>query len=112
MIQPLEEVGGQLRADLHSHADRAYPLRLAANQTYTGNTRQFLNTENFEWVHPLSDILMALIDNGLAIERIAEHEALPWQMFPMMARGADRMWRLPPGTRACRSACRSAPGSG
>ena len=40
---------------------------------------------------------MALIDNGLAIERVAEHESLPWQMFPMMVKGKDRMWRLPAG---------------
>ena len=31
------------------------PLAFTANQTYTGDPRQFLNTENFEWLHPLSD---------------------------------------------------------
>ena len=40
---------------------------------------------------------MALINNGMTIERIAEHEALPWQMFPMMVQGDDRLWRLPAG---------------
>lgn len=97
MIQPLEEVGGQLVPTFGYRTPTGLPLAFTANQTYTGDTRQFLNTENFEWVHPLSDILMALIDNGLAIERIAEHDALPWQMFPMMVKGPDRMWRLPAG---------------
>ncbi len=97
MIQPLEEAGGQLAPTFGYRTPTGLPLAFTANQTYTGDTRQFLNTENFEWIHPLSDILMALIDNGVAIERIAEHEALPWQMFPMMAKGEDRMWRLPAG---------------
>ena len=97
MIQPLEEVGGQLVPTFGYRTPTGVPLAFTASQTYTGDTRQFLNTDNFEWIHPLSDILMALIDAGLAIERVAEHEALPWQMFPMMTRGEDRMWRLPAG---------------
>ena len=66
-------------------------------QTYTGDPRPLANAQNFEWLHPVSDIIMALIDNGLRIERIAEHEALPWAMFPMMVRGDDRLYRLPAG---------------
>ena len=97
MIQPLEEVNDQLVPTFGYRTPTGLPLVFDANQTYTGDARQFLNTDNFEWIHPLSDILMALIDAGLAIERFAEHEALPWQMFPMMTRGKDRMWRLPVG---------------
>ena len=97
MIQPLEEVGGQLVPTFGYRTPTGLPLAFTVNQTYTGDTRQFLNTENFEWIHPLSDILMALIESGLAIERVAEHDALPWQMFPMMVKGGDRMWRLPAG---------------
>jgi len=96
-IQPLEEVDGRLVPTFGYRTPTGAPLAFTANQTYTGDPRQFLNTENFEWLHPLSDILMALIDNGLEIERVGEHEALPWQMFPMMVRGEDRMWRLPAG---------------
>ncbi len=97
MIQPLEEVKGQLVPTFGYRTPTGVPLAFTANQTYTGDTRQFLNTENFEWVHPISDILMALIGAGLTVTRVAEHELLPWQMFPMMVKGADRMWRLPPG---------------
>lgn len=94
-VAALLRPGGRLYfADTHPMIQ---PLAFTANQTYTGDTRQFLATDNFEWIHPLSDILMALIDAGLAIERVGEHEALPWQMFPMMTKGIDRMWRLPAG---------------
>ena len=40
---------------------------------------------------------MALIDGGLTIDRIAEHEALPWAISPMMIQGEDRLYRLPAG---------------
>jgi SAM-dependent methyltransferase len=97
MIQPLEEIDGRLLPTFGYRTPTGVPLAFTASQTYTGDTRQFLNAENFEWVHPLSDILMALIDGGLAISHVAEHEGLPWQMFPMMVKGEDRLWRLPAG---------------
>lgn len=97
MVQPLEEVGGQLVPTFGYRTPTGVPLAFTDSQTYTGDARQLLNAENFEWIHPLSDILMALIRQGLLIERVAEHESLPWQMFPMMVKGEDRMWRLPAG---------------
>ena len=51
-----------------SNADRACRSPSPPTRPIPADSRQFLNTENFEWVHPLSDILMALIDSGLAIE--------------------------------------------
>jgi SAM-dependent methyltransferase len=97
MIQPLEEANGLLVPTFSYRTPSAVPLAFTACQSYAGDSRQLLNTENFEWIHPLSDILMALIDSGLVLARIAEHECLPWQMFPMMVKGEDRMWRLPAG---------------
>ena len=93
----LEEVDGKLVPTFNYRTPSSLPLEFTVTQTYTGDPRPLTNAQNFEWLHPVSDILMALIDNGLTIERIAEHEALPWGMFPMMVRGEDRLYRLPAG---------------
>jgi len=93
----LEEVNGRLEPTFNYRTPSSVPLEFRPSQTYTGDPRQLANNLNFEWIHPVSDILKALIDNGMTLERIAEHEALPWQMFPMMVQGDDRLWRLPAG---------------
>jgi hypothetical protein len=56
-----------------------------------------IHAQNFEWLHPLSDILMALIDNGLTIRQITGHEALTWAMLPMLVPGDDGLYRSPAG---------------
>lgn len=96
-LSVLEEVGGQLVPTFNWRTPSSRPLAFKEEQTYTGDPRPLTNVENFEWLHPVSDIVMALIDNGLSLKRISEHEALPWKMFPMMQLGGDRLYRLPAG---------------
>lgn len=91
----LEEVSGQLVPTYDFRTSPPTPLEFRQEQTYTGDQRTLHNAASFEWIHPVGDILTALIDVGMRIERATEHEVLPFQMFPMMERGDDRMWRLP-----------------
>ena len=93
----LDEVDGRPAPMFNWRTPSTLPLEFAPSQTYTGDPRPLVNTRSFEWIHPLSDILMALIDHGMTIEYIAEHEALPWAMFPLMQKGPDRLYRLPAG---------------
>lgn len=53
-------------------------------QTYTGDQDTLINTRNYEWIHPLSDIINGLIAAGLRLEWLNEHEELPWQFAPIM----------------------------
>ncbi len=82
----LEEVDGKLTPTFNFRTPSTVPLEFAAGPTYTGDPR-VLTGPSFEWIHPLSDILNALIDAGLMIEWVHEHEGLPFQMLPMMVRG-------------------------
>jgi SAM-dependent methyltransferase len=93
-----DEANGRPVPTFNWRTPSSLPLEFAPSETYTGDPRPLVNRRNFEWIHPLSDILMALIDHGLSIEHIAEHEALPWPMLSMMQRGPDRLYRLPSGT--------------
>jgi SAM-dependent methyltransferase len=92
----LEEVGGKLEPTFNFRTPSTVPLEFAAGPTYTGDPR-VLTRPSFEWIHPMSDILNALIEAGLSVSWVHEHEALPFRIFPMMVQGDDRLWRLPKG---------------
>lgn len=65
--------------------------------TYTGDPTVMTHQATREWMHPLSDILGALIEAGLSIEMFREHEVLPWRGAPNLVPASDRLWRLPDG---------------
>jgi hypothetical protein len=45
----------------------------------------------------LSDIIGGLLEAGLHLDFLHEHERLPWRYFPMMEEAEDRGYRLPNG---------------
>ncbi|MGV8969332.1 MAG: class I SAM-dependent methyltransferase [Microbacteriaceae bacterium] len=53
------------------------------------------NTRTFEWMHPLSETITAIIDAGLTVEFVHEHYEIPWRMFASLERTPDRMFRWP-----------------
>jgi SAM-dependent methyltransferase len=83
-----------------------YPWRSAPNEpmifdnptTYTGDATALTHSKSYEWNHALSDILCGLIDHGLRLDFLHEHEGVPWPMFPQMVAGGDGMFRLPDGS--------------
>jgi SAM-dependent methyltransferase len=96
----LEEVGGRLVAINQRPSTPDAPIEDSDADdlvTYTGDTTPLVNTASRSWTHSLSGILTALIDAGLTIEMVREHDAVPWAFFSMTVRGPDRLYRLPDG---------------
>jgi SAM-dependent methyltransferase len=52
-------------------------------------------TTHYEWSHGLGEIVSALIEAGLVIEALHEHQSCLWQALPFMVEGEDGWWRLP-----------------
>jgi SAM-dependent methyltransferase len=75
------------------------PLIMNEATTYTGDTASLTNTTTHEWVHPLSDIINAVIGSGMRLDYLHEHEELAWEFAPIMVavEGKRRMWVLPEG---------------
>jgi SAM-dependent methyltransferase len=71
------------------------PLIFNSSKTYAGDDVTIKNETSFEWVHSLSEIVMAVLNAGLSIEFLHEHDRLAWQLFPSLTKGADGMWHLP-----------------
>jgi SAM-dependent methyltransferase len=95
-IMPLEQEDGRL---VVRHAWRQAPdapFADVASATYTGDAQPLAERTTYVWFHPLSSVIGALIDAGLQLDWLHEHEVLPWQAFPMMIAAEDGMFRLPP----------------
>lgn len=53
--------------------------------TYTdGDHSQIAAKRTYEWPHPVSEILQALLDAGLELVAVAEHDRLNWPALPVM----------------------------
>jgi SAM-dependent methyltransferase len=73
------------------------PIAADEDVTYTGDADKVANTRVYNWLHPLGDILTAVIDAGLTLAYLREHDSLPWRLYPTLVADAAGMWRLPPG---------------
>jgi SAM-dependent methyltransferase len=93
----LEEVDGRLVAAGHWRTQPATPFVYDDTITYTGDPTPLAHARSYEWCHPLSDIIGALLESGLRLDFLHEHETLPWRFFPMMVPAGERLYRLPDG---------------
>ena len=70
------------------------PLRFDQAGTYADMTAQIEHRVTYEWTHPVSEVLTALIDAGLRIELFHEFPLTPWQFIPFMEAVDDSTFRL------------------
>lgn len=73
------------------------PLTWDEAQTYTGDARPIRHTRNYEWIHPISGVVNAVITAGLRLDFLNEHDAVVWRAFPDLVTDDNREWRLPDG---------------
>lgn len=73
------------------------PVATDIDTTYTGDQRKLVNTRNYEWTHPISEVVTALIASGLRLDHLAEHAHVAWQAFPSLVEDGVDLWRFPPG---------------
>ena len=77
--------------------------RVRQGGTYVATDMVFEQTITHEWNHGLGEIVTALLDAGMVITGLTEHDSVPWEAQPgQMAeigggewRLTDRPWRLP-----------------
>jgi SAM-dependent methyltransferase len=71
------------------------PLALTETRDYANPQAVLRNAETREWVHPLGDVVSALIAAGLRLDSLHEHDGVTWRMFDHLVEGADGLWRWP-----------------
>ena len=68
--------------DIDDARDYANPLAVLRHKTH-------------QFVHPLASVVQALIDAGLSIEMLHEHDGVAWKAFASLIEGEGRLWRFP-----------------
>lgn len=63
--------------------------------TYVDTEVEFVHTVTHSWNHGLGEVVTALLDEGMTLTQLIEHDSLPWDGLPgQMVRGEDEEWRL------------------
>jgi SAM-dependent methyltransferase len=79
----------------HPYFGGAGPTRWEEDSSYVGEPGAVASPVHYEWQHPLSEIVQAVLDAGLTLTRLHEGDGLDWAFAPwMVADDADR-YRLP-----------------
>ena len=97
-MNQIEAIDGRLALAFDWRTAADAPLVFDGTQTYTGDERPLTNTRNYEWIHPISDVVNAVIAAGLVIDFLREHEILVWQAFSDMVETGVDQFELAPGT--------------
>ena len=87
----------------YSYFERPEPLVFDEPGTYVETDAVFTHNLTHEWNHGLGEIITALLDAGMELTGLAEHDSVPWDALPGLMehlpggewRLADRPWRLP-----------------
>jgi SAM-dependent methyltransferase len=93
----------KLLAVEYSYFEQEEPLVFDEGGTYVETDAVFTHNLTHEWNHGLGETITALLDAGLEMTGLAEHDSVPWEALPGQMeelgngewRLADRPWRLP-----------------
>lgn len=72
--------------------------RWESEYSYTSDAK-LSSTTTYEWPHPVSDIVNALIGAGLQLVRLDEGRELPWRFSARMVEAGDGDWAWPGAER-------------
>lgn len=78
----------------------AEPIVETTTSTYADRDAAVEAATSYSWIFELGQVVNALIDAGLVIERLEEHDGTCCEIIPGLVEGEDRLWRLPPGGRS------------
>jgi len=90
-----DERDDQLLVVRYPYFETAEPVTFTGGGTYVETDAVFEQTVSHSWNHGLGEIITALLDAGLAITGLTEHDSIPWDGLPgKMTQTADGEWRL------------------
>jgi SAM-dependent methyltransferase len=93
----LEQVDGLLVVTYPTPTSADAPLEFNESTTYNDDPTPLAHAKTYLWIHSIGFIVSGLMDAGLKIEVLHEHDWLPWKLFPMMIKDEKGHYRLPAG---------------
>jgi SAM-dependent methyltransferase len=87
----------ELRVE-HPYFEEAEPHVDDTDRTYTDGGGRLEHPQAYEWNHGLGEVVTALLERGLVVEHLTEHDWTSHPRFPWLVQVADQRWAPPPGT--------------
>jgi len=79
----------------YPYFERPVPDRFEESGTYADPDMTFANTTSYSWNHGLGEVVTALLDSGMQLTMMEEHDSVPWDALPgLMERTDVNEWRL------------------
>jgi SAM-dependent methyltransferase len=79
----------------YPYVERDEPMEFDEGGTYVETDAVFEHNLTQEWNHGLGEIVTALLDSGMEITALAEHDSVPWEALPgLMEQAGGGEWRL------------------
>lgn len=89
-----EEHQDRLQID-YPYFEREAPTVWDSDQTYVDTQVPLTETVTHEWNHGLGEVISALLEHGLQITGLVEHDSIPWEALPgQMSLNAAGEWSL------------------
>lgn len=71
------------------------PLIESDPHDYADPDARLANATTHQWLHPLSDVVTGLIEAGLRLDWLHEHDRVPWRMFACLAQDEAGLYCWP-----------------
>jgi SAM-dependent methyltransferase len=96
MMSAIEDSrGDDLLVVRYPYFELPEPMMFDEPGTYVPTDVEFTHNVSYSWNHGLGEIVTALLDAGLAITELTEHDSVPWEALPgLMERTELDEWRL------------------
>ena len=79
----------------YPYFQQADPLIWDEGGTYVETDYEFEHTQTKEWSHGIGEIVTAILDHGLMLTTLKEHDTVPWDAIPgRMTKVADGEYQL------------------
>jgi SAM-dependent methyltransferase len=79
----------------YPYVEREEPLVWTDDTTYVPTDATFVHNTTHSWNHGLGEIVTALLDAGMRLTMLVEHDSVPWEALPgQMRLDDDGEWRL------------------
>jgi hypothetical protein len=82
-----------LRVHPEQHYFRRGPRREEWPGTYADPDAVLPEPVSYQWMHPIGEIVQAVLDAGLQVEFLHEFPVEAWRRFPFMTRDGE-WWRI------------------
>lgn len=97
ILATYDEPAERLDTPRFDYFHKPAPLAFDNTDAYADADAVLKTTRSYEWIHPVGEVATALIEAGLTLEYLHEHDTVAWKAFPFLVPAGGGLWRFPDG---------------